>query len=301
MNQSGSADEPPEADIRRSLMQGLDDGFGVLPELDAVLQIPAEPAEPADPAPAAPTAPRKRRARAAGGANKRLVVDAEVCLSVACIRTIRDGYVGAECRRRRAVLGGLEEARRGAAVEGLAGAGVRMRAAFVAVGPGGGPAGPGGAGEEAGAFEALEIEVGRRGGRSRSSSVSSVEEARRAERHSSSFHFDFDGAGAAAAAAAAAYDNDMDVAQLDISFPGTAAGPDDTDEAPCLASVEQFWDEAAGAGGGAPVAFGTLAPPARCGRREACARFMYVLQLATWGRLDVSQRGARGDILVAVK
>lgn len=103
------------------------------------------------------------------------------------------------------------------------------------------------------------------------------------------------------------------MAQLDISFTGgrerkqaeDILGEENGSEGSetNLASVEDFCEEVAAMGGlERDVSFQELTPHGICGKREASARFMYVLQLATWGRIAVSQSGGlRGEILLKLR
>jgi hypothetical protein len=167
----------------------------------------------------------------------------------------------------------------------------------------------------------MDIEYGRRRARSRSSSVSSVELGRRASvtggRHSSSFHFDFDNQiPDVGLFGAASYvpGGDGDIAQLDISFIGGQRGgggdglgrlcdieSDNESNRTVLESLEEFMEcipvsgeisfsaitEKSSRGSGSGSGNGNGNP-----RAETATRFMYVLQLATNGRVSVKQEHA---------
>lgn len=138
--------------------------------------------------------------------------------------------------------------------------------------------------------------------RSRSSSVSSIEEARRAVvskesdniRNSSSFQFDFSQRGENV-------QHEGDIAQLEISFirqdsKTNGIGEDEEeeyDENVTVQSVEDFYGELYAQGK-------NILQGMASSRYEAACKFMYVLQLTTDGRVLVEQKGLFEDITIAI-
>lgn len=326
VNHQGNAEttagetEMGEEEIQRSLMEGMVDGFEIMPEFEQHTEEKETEAAGVVNEATEVVGQRKRKARANEERytmNKRLVVDAEVSLSVAKIKMIRDGYVANEKALREKFMDGIHYRVQNMIVEELVGVAKLYQAEFSQFRK---PIGGGGENQMS-VFDhdEMDIEVGRMRAHSRSSSVSSIEEARRAERNSSSFHFDFNemapgGAGAGEGGnGSERYEQEMDMAQLDISFTGgrerkqaeDILGEENGSEGSetNLASVEDFCDEVAAMGGlERDVSFQELTPHGICGKREASARFMYVLQLATWGRIAVSQSGGlRGEILLKLR
>lgn len=280
--------------------------------------------------------------------SKRLIVDNDVCFSVSFIKNIRDGYLLHEQNQRIKIFGGIKYSIQSMMIEKFSDLDKYYRGNFSNL-----------RGDlkianenfgkdvfqqeqehpnfegyeeylddagnqlEVGKFEDLEIEIGRQRQHSRSSSISSIEEARRVNndnRHSSSFHFDFNDNDNNENTDK--YDENMDMALLDISIDdfqnkrsffekdiyanseeaeeGEEGEEDEGKEGEIrMAYVEKFYKEITNKDSRI-ILFSELASPEKCTKREASMKFMNVLQLTTWNRINVYQSGARSDIEISV-
>lgn len=254
---------------------------------------------------------------------KKLIIDNDVCLSISCIKEIRDGYVLHEDRERMKFMCGMNKSIQNIMIREFSNIYNEYRLNFTNL-----------VGEKnfnlpvqddkIPEFDVvdlnnynnnanMDIEIGRERQHSRSSSIASIEEARRSNtRHSSSFHFDFNN-----------NENnenynttDMDLAQLDISI--TDINKNNkvmsrnlekeiekeienqiiSDDEINLISVEEFYNEIASYNE-KDISFNEIVQYLECDKHEAASKFMYVLQLATWNRIKVQQlNGFRGEISI---
>lgn len=313
-----------EEEIHRSLMEGMEDnifnnGFDIIPDFEPMGGVEEakerveQEKEEEEEEEVVPTRKRKINTKEKKRNNKRLIIDTEVCLSVANIKSIRDGYVLHENEERRKYFDGMQYEIRNVVMQEFVDIDKEYRSGFSKLR---GLRDIRGKEEEdipyfgnGNDFDnidmglAMDIEVGREKQHSRSSSISSIEEVRRAsERNSSSFHFDFNdgrsGKRIENEDKGEDMNDDMNVAQLDITF-GDGSNREGSEGVVCTTDgLEGFYRELEGSNIG-DVEFSSMVKG--CGKREVSLRFLYVLQLATWNRVGVEQRGLCREIRVVVK
>lgn len=298
----------------------LDRGFAIMPEFDIDINNDnSNNKETIDNNNMVDTSKGKRKRKIKDRRiHKKLMIDNDICLSISCIREIRDGYIIHENKERMKIMCSMKKSIQDKMIEDFSNIDKEYRLNFTNL-----------LGDKNNILTVsndqipefndidyiipnnMDIEIGRERQHSRSSSISSIEDARRSNnRHSSSFHFDFNNDNNEK------YSTEMDLAQLDISINDITKNNQVingnfekeiekeienqivTDDEINLISVEEFYNDISSYNE-EDITFNGIVPYIECDKQEAATKFMYVLQLATWNRIKVRQSNSfRSEISI---